>query len=158
MSSEATPMLPSLPASSDKRGQSWLPPKVLRAVWSENSGFLLDRSIFSLEYFKFIRTITNLPVNAAADPEVVLPLEDITLKQTKLATTFVLTVLVLAKDRSLLPTWMRSVKRMMITCPAACMWLCMVRTIRHVPLVFAIPKTGLHFCDFSRRSAPAPTG
>lgn len=30
-----------------KRGAGWLPPRILRAVWSENSGFLLDRSVFS---------------------------------------------------------------------------------------------------------------
>jgi hypothetical protein len=85
-------------------------------------------------------------------------LEDITLKQTKLATTFVLTVLVLAKDRSLLPTWMRSLKRMMITCPAACMWLCDVRALRIVFVAGIVVGCGVASALSSRRLVAAQTG
>lgn len=30
-----------------RKGASWLPSRILRAVWGENRGFLLDRAIFS---------------------------------------------------------------------------------------------------------------
>ena len=45
LSLTASPM--STAATSPRRGAGWLPPRILRAVWSENRGFLLDRSIFS---------------------------------------------------------------------------------------------------------------
>lgn len=37
-----------------------IPDALLRSVWSENSEYLLARSVFSNEYFSFIWTITNL--------------------------------------------------------------------------------------------------
>ena len=37
-----------------------IPPKILSAIWEENTDFLLEKFVLSTEYFSFVWDITNL--------------------------------------------------------------------------------------------------
>lgn len=97
-------------------------------MWSENRGFLLDRAIFNPAYFKFAWTLVTTPVHSdvTASPlgDAAFTVPDVVLMQAKFAATFVLDTLVLVKDRSLLPVWVRALRQLFTRSPAACMWLC----------------------------------
>lgn len=98
-----------------------LAPNIMRAVWKENLGLLLDRYVFHEDYFAFVHCFAAaLAGRGGAGDEIDRTTVGLGVK---FVARFVIETLVRSKARGRVPEWMDLIKSALVQSPEGCTWL-----------------------------------